>query len=35
MIVYGGYIENGTITDELLNFDLEECAWYRITPIRP
>ncbi len=35
MIVFGGYIDNGTVSDEMLNFDLEDCSWYRLAPIKP
>jgi hypothetical protein len=31
MIVYGGTYQNGTMTSELLNFDLEYNDWSRIT----
>jgi hypothetical protein len=30
MIVYGGQFENGQITNEMLNFDLEYNDWGRI-----
>jgi hypothetical protein len=35
MIVYGGYIDNGSVNDELLNFDLEESYWYKVNCAKP
>jgi hypothetical protein len=30
MIVFGGYLENGKVTDEMLNFNLESEEWTRL-----
>ena len=35
MVVYGGYLENGSITDELLSFNLDNLSWSRIYVQRP
>ncbi|CDW78242.1 kelch motif family protein [Stylonychia lemnae] len=32
MIVYGGYLDNGSITDELLSLDLDDFTWQRVQP---
>ena len=32
MIVYGGIIDNGTLCNEIICFDLENHKWKRITP---
>jgi len=35
MIVYGGYLDNGSITDEMLSLDLDDYTWQRVTPQKP
>jgi hypothetical protein len=35
MVVYGGFLDNGSVTDELLTFNLEEYEWRKITPKYP
>jgi len=35
MIVFGGYIDNGSITDEMLNLDLGDFTWHRLNPKNP
>ena len=35
MIVYGGYIDNGSVIDEMLSLNLETYDWMRIIPRNP
>jgi hypothetical protein len=35
MVVYGGYLENGSITDELMSFNLDSFSWSRIFVAKP
>eukprot|EP00347_Sterkiella_histriomuscorum_P001859 403370405 len=34
MIVYGGYLDNGTISDEMLSLDLSDNTWQRVQPLK-
>ena len=35
MIVYGGYLDNGQVTDEMLNFNLDSDEWTKIQVKNP
>ncbi len=35
MIVYGGYIDNGSIIDEMVSLDLDYFEWSHVHPKNP
>ena len=35
MIVFGGYIDNGSVIDEMLSLNLETFEWVRLLPKNP
>jgi hypothetical protein len=35
MIVYGGYIDNGAIIDEMVSLDLDYFIWSNVSPKNP
>lgn len=34
MILYGGYVDNGTIPEDMYCLDLDKSAWSRITKFK-